>query len=220
MNKRKLFRECVISAGRGELSPVFSRYIILINNYLKGKTISEVEPINYQHNPPRKYYIEKISTGFNIDIDWDSPLFEGRINKTYFDTFEGVCANIERFFERVQLFEEHNMPFQVKDLTIGSIWFLDKYGKHFIESTVPLTSIGNKVRLLEKPVVLNIIKAMKEEKVAFYVNKIDILIKYYELYVDKEVRLAAYDALKEIYNTTESNKNKLDIFFSLYQPIS
>lgn len=79
------------------------RYFILLNNYMEGKPLSLVEKINHQQNPPRKCYLEKLAKGFDMSIDFDSPLFEGRINKDLGEIFfDGNSFAIPRFFRRLE----------------------------------------------------------------------------------------------------------------------
>lgn len=103
----------------------------MIDSYLKNQSISIIEPKNYAHNPPRKFYLERIAWGLNLEIDYDSPLFEGRLNSSYGELYNGNNFAIYRLFRRL---EESNRAGLVlsqenlKDfLMMGDVLFKEKY---------------------------------------------------------------------------------------------
>ena len=78
------------------------RYFILMDNFLKGNTLSRVENKNHDTNPPRDVILKKFFNGFEIDYDVTDPLWESRINTTYGEPFDqGDHWSIVRFFRRL-----------------------------------------------------------------------------------------------------------------------
>lgn len=108
------------------------RYFRILDNYLRGKSISVVEKKIHQGNPPRHYYLDQISKGFGLDIDFNSPLFEGRVNFTYGEmTYKGESFALPRFFRRLEEAKRSGLALSegvLLDLMcMGEVIFKDKY---------------------------------------------------------------------------------------------
>lgn len=108
------------------------RYFRILDNHLRGKNISLVEKENHHGNHPRFYYLEQISKGFGLDIDFKNPLFEGRVNFEYGEMYyKGNNFAIPRFFRRLDEAKRAGLILNEKvilDLMcMGDLVFKDKY---------------------------------------------------------------------------------------------
>lgn len=110
----------------------FPRYLFILNNFLSGKTLSRQERSNHQNNNPRQWYLNLLAEGFGIQIDYDSPLFEGRIDKYHERYFYNDDSDFyKRFFKRLKYFRENNIAITEESLTemlmLGTAYFNPKY---------------------------------------------------------------------------------------------
>lgn len=223
MNEFKLFKECVISAGQGKLRiGSFSRYIFILNNYKKRKTLSEVEPKNHQNFEPKSFFLKFLAEGFNLTIDLDSPLFEGRLNKTKDRCYHDSFWFFERFFERISLMREAELNISVSDLSMGSLYFIESYGDYCIESRVPYIDVHGKgcstekftVRKYRKSISLNLVDFLLKQDPSDYSFNNQLreraISRLYED-GDKEVKEKALNALVSISKSYKSAY--LDRFF-------
>lgn len=110
----------------------FSRYIAVLDNYLQNKPLSRVEKKNHPINGPRKHYLELLATGFKVEVNFSSPLFEDRIDLIHEKLwFRDDSSFYLRFFRRLQYFRENNLP--INETTLdemvaeGSVSFKIKY---------------------------------------------------------------------------------------------
>lgn len=84
MSNQEIIKILVKLSGKKSLWDTFSRYIFILDNYLKGHKLSRIESKNHQQNAPRKCMLKLVSDGFNIDLDFNSSLFEDRLcNNSY-----------------------------------------------------------------------------------------------------------------------------------------
>lgn len=84
----------------------FIRYLHILNNYLKGFPLSRIEKNHKLHNCPRKYYLQMFAKGFDIEIDYESDLFEGKIDESRkFSGYISPDSYYKRFFERFSFLE-------------------------------------------------------------------------------------------------------------------
>lgn len=83
----------------------FNRYVIILDNYLKNRPISKVEKMNHRDNEPRLYYLDKLAKELEIPVDYNSPLFEGRLDTeregSFIDNWN--CGN---FYRRLRSFKK------------------------------------------------------------------------------------------------------------------
>lgn len=132
MENYKIIKILIKNSGKKSYWKTFSRYINIFNNYLKNKPLSNIEKINHKNNEPRKFYLDILSKGFNIEIDYNSPLFEGRIDqvrKRYYYLDDSFLY--ERFFERISFFKKNNIPLTKEKIneivTQGDVSFNKEY---------------------------------------------------------------------------------------------
>ena len=133
MQSHQILKILAQNAAKKSYWDSFDRYVIVLNNHLRGKHLSFVEPRNHQHNAPRHYYLSLLSKGFELDVDFNSPLFENRIDlihKNYGWTDDTWAY--KRFFQRLQFFKEKNIPLTAENIDemvwLGWAAFNPKYG--------------------------------------------------------------------------------------------
>lgn len=123
MTNREIIKQLAKEAHKKSYWYTFSRYIILLDNYIDGKTLSLVENTNHPHNEPRSYYIDLLAKGFGVEMNLDSPLWEGRMRRSlkrlYFKD-DSWCY--PRFFERLEWFRQNNLPVNPETIDQMVVW--------------------------------------------------------------------------------------------------
>lgn len=134
MKNYEIIQALVKISGKRSFWDTFSRHIFVLNNFLRKRPLSVVERKNHQDYNPRIHYLDLLAKGFELEIDYNSPLFEGRLRKDphSFNTDDSLFYR--RFFTRLKFFRENNLPINPETLeemvACGNIVFNDKYKFH------------------------------------------------------------------------------------------
>jgi len=109
-----------------------ARYFLILNNYLRGRSLSVIEKKNHPTHSPRWFYINILSEGFGLDIDPNSPLFNNRLDQSRKGlNWSDDSSFYLRFFNRLQFFRENQKSINeesLKDmLWMGYVLFNQKY---------------------------------------------------------------------------------------------
>lgn len=134
MNNKQIIKTLVQISGKRSLWDTFSRHVFVLNNFLQNKTLSIVEPKNHQDYKPRIHYLDLLAKGFELEIDYNSPLFENRLLKEAHNFYTDDSLFYRRFFTRLKFFRENNLPINSQTLEQmvmdGNLMFNDQYNFH------------------------------------------------------------------------------------------
>jgi hypothetical protein len=132
MKNYEIIRTLATWEGTKKLWNTFSRYILILDNHLHQRPLSAQEAKNHQGNEARVYYLNLLVQGFGLKVDYNSPLFENRLNSKNQRFFWSDDSDFYlRFFERLKFFQAQNLPINEQTLkemlTMGSLAFNPKY---------------------------------------------------------------------------------------------
>ncbi len=132
MDNKLVLKSLLKVFGNESFCPIFSRYVFILNNYLKHRKISVIENKPHQHNKLLETnFLTNLAKEFEVQIDLESPLFEDRL-KIDKKPFPSHCSWVsERFFKRLTYFKENNLLINqevIKDMVkMGTSIFYKQY---------------------------------------------------------------------------------------------